>query len=180
MALKTVVVLAAALALVARADACGTERWSVKTLTDPAARQVNFHPTPSSVAALNALPAPTLPGDNFTRLQSERQTYRVTATLVKYKLEQDGDVHLVLSDGGKTMIAESPALSCTHGAQHRWAMLVARRKLEGLYGAASDRWRYVGQSVTVAGVLFWDFDHGQSGVATNAVELHPVVGFRAG
>jgi hypothetical protein len=32
---------------------------------------------------------------------------------------------------------------------------------------------------TVTGVGFFDFWHGQPGVAPNAIELHPVVGFRA-
>ena len=27
------------------------------------------------------------------------------------------------------------------------------------------------------GVAFFDFDHGQTGVATNAIELHPTLGF---
>jgi hypothetical protein len=30
----------------------------------------------------------------------------------------------------------------------------------------------------VAGVAFFDFKHGQTGVAPNAIELHPILGFR--
>lgn len=29
----------------------------------------------------------------------------------------------------------------------------------------------------VVGVAFFDFNHGQTGVAPNAVELHPILGF---
>ncbi len=29
----------------------------------------------------------------------------------------------------------------------------------------------------VTGVAFWDFRHGQTGVAPNAIELHPVLAF---
>ena len=29
----------------------------------------------------------------------------------------------------------------------------------------------------VTGVVFWDYFHGQTGVAPNAIELHPVLGF---
>jgi hypothetical protein len=32
---------------------------------------------------------------------------------------------------------------------------------------------------TVTGVGFFDFWHGQRGVAPNAIELHPVLGFHA-
>jgi len=30
----------------------------------------------------------------------------------------------------------------------------------------------------VTGVAFFDFDHGPTGVAPNAIELHPIFGFR--
>jgi micrococcal nuclease len=30
----------------------------------------------------------------------------------------------------------------------------------------------------VTGVAFFDFEHGQTGVAPNAIELHPILGFR--
>ena len=32
-------------------------------------------------------------------------------------------------------------------------------------------------TATITGVGFFDFKHGQTGVAPNAIELHPVVGF---
>jgi len=31
---------------------------------------------------------------------------------------------------------------------------------------------------TITGVGFFDFDHGQTGVAPNAIELHPVLAFK--
>jgi hypothetical protein len=157
---------------------CGVERWAVKTLTDPAASMVRLVARRSTVRALNVLPAPALPDNNTTRLPVERQSYRVTATLVKYKLESDQDIHLVLAGGGKTMIAEMPSANCDRGARARQAMLVARQKLESRYGPASDQWTYVGQRATLTGVRFFDFKHGQTGVADNAVELHPVFGFK--
>lgn len=33
-------------------------------------------------------------------------------------------------------------------------------------------------TATITGVGFFDFEHGQRGVAPNAIELHPVTGFR--
>lgn len=175
--MKWILCLLAALTVTAQAGACGIERWAVKSLTDPAARSVNFTPTAATVAELNALPELSVSGST-QRLPAERRTYRITATLVKFKLEADQDIHLILSGGGKTMIAEMPLVSCTYGAQHRYAMLRARQRLEAAYGAVTGSWRYVNQTVTVTGVLFFDVKHGQSGVADNGVELHPVVGFR--
>jgi hypothetical protein len=157
---------------------CGVERWAVKTLTDPAAKSVNLVARRATVAGMNALPAPTLPSDNTTRLPSERQAYRVTATLARYKLESDEDIHIVLASGGKTMIAEMPSVNCDYGARARYAMLVARNKLQAHYGPATGSWKYVNRTVTATGVRFFDFPHGQSGVAANAVELHPVFGLR--
>src|SRR5436309_8739932 len=45
----------------------------------------------------------------------ETQTYKVCARLISYKLEQDGDFHIVIADvedPGKTMIAEIPSPDC--------------------------------------------------------------------
>jgi len=35
-----------------------------------------------------------------------------------------------------------------------------------------------GSWASVTGVAFFDYDHGQTGVAPNAIELHPVLRFR--
>lgn len=157
---------------------CGVERWAVKTLRDPAADAVDLVPKRVTVAEMNTLPEPTLPDDNTTRLPSERQAFRVTALLVGYKLESDQDIHLVLAEGGKTMIAEMPSVHCDLGARGRYVMLVSRERLEAEYGPATVDWTYVRRRVTVTGVRFFDFKHGQTGVADNGVELHPVIGFK--
>jgi hypothetical protein len=36
-------------------------------------------------------------------------------------------------------------------------------------------WHYTSTPVVVAGVGFWDRDHGQTGRAVNVIELHPVL-----
>jgi hypothetical protein len=36
-------------------------------------------------------------------------------------------------------------------------------------GLCSEAW--------IVGVAFWDFKHSQTGVAPNAIELHPILGF---
>jgi hypothetical protein len=33
-------------------------------------------------------------------------------------------------------------------------------------------------TATITGVGFFDYQHGQTGVAPNAIELHPVLGFK--
>jgi hypothetical protein len=158
---------------------CGVERWAVKTGTDAAASQVNLsdvHDT--TVAALNALPVPTgfsqdaprLPGAEFT-------VWRVSATLVEFKMEADSDYHLVLrDDAGNTMIAEIPKPSCVHGVSPFLAGITnARQQFDAKYPSAGNGvFQTAGVPVTVTGVGFFDTLHGQTGAAKNGFEEHPV------
>jgi hypothetical protein len=122
----------------------------------------------TTIAALTALRAPSdLPA---TRLRLERRVYRVTARVTLVRHEADDDFHLVLRDStGHHMIAESPLPGCTSGATRlrRRQMAQARRAVR------------LCQRATVTGVLFFDFQHGQTGVAPNAIELHPSWRFAA-
>jgi hypothetical protein len=65
------------------------------------------------------------------------------------------------------MIAETLSPLCTKGATAtRRKQMTAARKAARLCARAR-----------VVGVAFFDYDHGQTGVAPNAIELHPVLGF---
>jgi hypothetical protein len=144
-------------------SACGVERWTVKTLQDrPRLLPVQV----TTIAYLVSRPAPDpLP---TTRLSFERHVFRVTAAVTLVRPEADGDLHLVLSDGTRTMIAESPSPSCTTGATPlRLRQMTQARAQVSLCSKA-----------TVTGVAFFDFKHGQTGVAPNAIELHPVLALR--
>ena len=160
-----------------RGATCGVERWPVKTLSDPGARQVNFAVRPATVRYLGSLPASA--GGQDSRGPLESRVFGVQARLVSVKRESDSDYHVVLSEGGATMIAEMPFVGCTAGAQHRYAMETAHAGLErALGGPVGESWVHLSLRVRVAGVLFFDFPHGQSGHARNYAELHPVTGFR--
>ncbi len=86
-------------------------------------------------------------------------------TLVRH--EADEDFHLVLESGANDMIAESPSSACA-----RRATPYQRRQMR----EACMKLRLCSQA-RVVGVAFFDFKHGQTGVAPNAVELHPILGF---
>ena len=94
---------------------CGVERWSVKTLADPAGRLLSLQPRAATVRGLRRKQAPAYL--SLRRIHGvEHTTYRVQASLVEMKLEDDSDIHLVIADprsGGQTMIAEFPAATCT-------------------------------------------------------------------
>jgi len=78
--------------------------------------------------------------------------------------EDDGDLHLVLSDGTHTMIAEAPNAGCNTAAMpyRRKQMQVARDAVK------------ICDNAQVTGVAFFDFFHHQTGVAPNQIELHPI------
>jgi hypothetical protein len=162
-----------------RGATCGVERWPVKTLSDPRARDVDFAVRPATVRYLGSLRAS--PGGQDSRGPLESRVFGVQARLVGVKREADSDYHLMLSQGGATMIAEMPLAACTSGAQHRYAMSTARAEFErAVGGPVGESWIHSDLRVRVAGVLFFDFPHGQSGHSRNYAELHPVIGFRVG
>lgn len=156
---------------------CGVERWDVKTLTDPAAPQVDLTPQPSTVEALAALPVPAGFGPDAGRLAPELQTYSVAATLVEFKEEADSDFHLVIhGTSGQSMIAEIPHPNCAQGSRILAQISAARAHFIDTFGQPSPTaWTGVNSPIRVTGVLFFDVPHGQTGVAPNAVELHPVL-----
>lgn len=156
---------------------CGVERWAVKTGTDADANLVNLSSTTSTtISALRALTQPsTLPASN--RLQpTETTVFVLNATLTQYKLESDSDYHLVLSDAsGNTMIAEIPSPGCV-GAGSPFASQIStsRTTFNGSFTATTS-FQTANIPVRVTGVGFFDFLHGQTGVAPNGIELHPVL-----
>jgi len=145
----------------AAASACGVERWAVKTLQD---RPALLPARTTTVHFLVTRPAPV---DPTTRLPFERHVFTVLAAVVLIRPEADSDLHLVLQAGGDHMIAEAPSASCDSRATP-----VRRQQM----AAARARVRLCARA-RVTGVAFFDFDHGQTGVAPNAIELHPLLGF---
>jgi hypothetical protein len=167
------------------ATSCGGKRWPVKTLADPAGPGLRLDRVQATtIEALRRLPA--RPGGESSRGDTvERTVYRVAARLVAAKvIEDDSDIHLVIADP-KTdgpMIAELPAFGCTVGATRQARLLMQRARVAFLNacgdpgtGAYAEYGRT--SRATVTGLGFFDFLHGQRGVAPNAIELHPVIGF---
>ena len=161
----------------ADAVACGVERWPVKTLSDADAPAVDFTAVPATVAELRSLPSPgSLPADSRIA-PTELTTYAVTVNVLKFKLEDDRDIHVVVSDlndPAQTMIVEFPDAANCDGAStstHAAEMKAARSALTATYGnPSSSSFRNLSGTATFVGVGFFDFKHGQTGVAPNAIE----------
>ena len=166
------------------------QRWSVKTGADPgAAGLVGQKPTATTIANLCGLAVPAVLPPEGRSAGAEMTVWQLDATLTGYKLEADGDYHLVIADDqGHTMIAEIPdPADLAQGSFFVQQITAARDAFDAQFGVltpapapaadaavAPPALIRVAHQVTLTGLGFFDFAHGQDGVAPNAIELHPV------
>lgn len=162
--------------------ACGIERWPVKTLADAQAAQVMAsQPTDTTISALTDVAPPdraTLMHAISTRFPQELKKYRVSAVLVGYKRETDSDFHIVLADPDNpkvTMVAEIPSPDCVPPAYNN-QFAREQAMFASDFGKPTTKYKKLAKPiyVRVEGIFFFDFIHGQTGVAKNGAELHPV------
>jgi hypothetical protein len=148
---------------------------------DADARSVNqraVHQT--TIFHLRSLPQPGfLPSRSRIR-PVETTVWQITGKLVRVKEEQDSDFHLVIADsGGRTMITEIPAPACISSSP----FLASERHVRQVFTAdfhPDSSWQRPDVKVTVRGVGYFDYLHGQSGVTPNGIELHPLLSFSLG
>ncbi len=152
---------------------CGTERWNIKTGTDPYTGMVSLAPKLNTIATLAALPAAG--GGTMRESPTETTLWELRdVTLTELKLETDSDEHLVLSDGTHTMLAEIPYPSCATNSPWLCFITKVRAEIDAKYTVGSSP-QYPSVVVSLRGVGFFDVLHGQTGVAPNAIELHPIL-----
>lgn len=162
----------------ASSGSCGVERWSVKTGTDADVGLVNLSASQSNdIVTMRSWTAPNpIPANNRVA-PYETTVWVLDATLTEYKLENDSDYHLVIKDAsGNTMIAEIPDPACVGtGSPFAADIQNARAQFDAKY-TASTSFQTANIPVQLTGVGMFDFLHGQTGVAPNGIELHPVLG----
>jgi hypothetical protein len=77
------------------------------------------------------------------------------------------------------LIVEFPNPNCVASGFKRDRMRAARREVLDACGSLStSSFTMLHGNVRIKGVGFWDEIHGQTGVAPNGIELHPVLRFR--
>ena len=156
---------------------CGTERWQVKTLSDPDARRVSLTPVATTVESLAALPQPRY-RPPYGRLRPiETTIYCIEGWYKEVNTEADFDLHVVvagLEDTTVTMIVEFPDARCSGACASGYAEFYARAR-EALENRLKT-WSTDTLRVRIMGVGFFDRPHGQYGAAPNFIELHPVLG----
>jgi hypothetical protein len=158
-------------------DHCGSERWLVKTLSDPDREQVRLDPVDATIEQLVGLRQPPGASDLTRAAPVELTVYRVEARLFALFQEKDGDFHLILAsprDSTVTMIAEVPDPECGGACASGFAEVYGRvrQTLMDRLNAPGGEARPL---VRVTGVGFFDYFHGQTGIAPNGIELHPVL-----
>ncbi len=170
----------APITITVQSPTCGVERWAVKTGTDSLAGTVNLNnPVRTTVNALRSIPAPVLnpnaPWDP-RMAPTETTVFVVNGIMTFYKLEDDVDYHIVLQDTvGNTLITEIPSPACDgSNSPFDAAVAAVRAKFDARF-TATPFFQNANVPVQMKGVGFFDFLHGQTGVAPNGIELHPLL-----
>lgn len=164
---------------------CGVQRWHIKTLGDAYVNTINWTPQLANVSDLAAWPVPANYdeyNDTTRYAPYETQAYRIRATLVGWKIENDHDFHMVIADinnPNATMIIEPPDPTCSSACDGGFSSYFqsVRTKLTNCFGQPTTTFTNfkAGIVVDVTGVPLFDALHGQTGVAPNGIELHPLL-----
>lgn len=160
---------------------CGVERWSIKTLSDIDTNKINFNKIiETTVGKQVSIIRPTI--NRNKRDVSETFVYKINCSIVGYKKEKgDNDIHIIIEDDitEETMVAEIPNHNCqaiqiTSRAQRFFNL--NKWFVENI-GAPTNNFTFLKKHipVTLTGVGFFDYVHGQVGMALNGREIHPVL-----
>lgn len=173
------------------------ERWPVKVGGDGDVMEVNLADAmPTTIESLRNTPRPIAnkkylgafeKGIHEIRVDVvEKTLFKVDCLIMgamweKGKKDGDSDFHIVIADpqSHATMIAEIPDPRYVPSTSPFRALIVqVRQTFQQLAGTLPGKFRPFQPPIraNVTGVGFWDFTHGQTGVAPNAVEIHPVLG----
>jgi hypothetical protein len=164
-------------------------RWSVKTGADVGAQKlVRQPPTKTTIAKLSALPVPAVLAQEGRSSDAEETVWQLDATLIAYKLQANGEYQLNIADSqGNTMIAKIPdPATLAPGSFFAKEIASVWQTFESHFGiqaaadptskpASATGFIRVAEPVTLQGLGFFNFPHGQTGAAPNVFELHPVI-----
>jgi hypothetical protein len=156
---------------------CGKERWPVKSGMDPDAVAVDpTKPVFTLVSEMNRWPRPDIIRPKNRVNWVEKTVWQLYATMIMYKLLDNGSYHVVLQDDdGSTMIVEIPSPACVSKQSPFYEDIVnARTEMDAMF-TVTRSFRHTHTPMIVTGVGFWDSYHNQAGRARNLVELNPVL-----
>ncbi|HWO02921.1 MAG TPA: lamin tail domain-containing protein [Blastocatellia bacterium] len=156
---------------------CLSERFRVKTGTDPDVSRVALFstPTPSTVASIRRPGTPQAITENSRVSPFETTVWIVSARLTAFKTEDDSAYRLILEDAnGESMVVRIPCPCCVaSGSPFRFRTAAARAKFDQLF-SATDTLQSASEPVFVEGVGFYDSVSDQTGAQSRA-GLYPVL-----
>jgi hypothetical protein len=165
------------------AQNCGVERWSIKTLSDNDTVKIDFKIIIKST--VHEQVSLEEPDKKKARLDSETIVYSIDCFIVGYKRESnDKDIHMIIEDidTDETMVIEIPSYECFEIQKtSRYELF---KELQEWFikniGQPTSKFVYLEKHipVTITGVGFFDFHHGQIGMAGNGREIHPVLSIK--
>ena len=151
-------------------------------MEDATANGVKSHAQRASVRQLGKIARPAI-NTKIRNSPAEFERFAVNAILLRWAMEDDNDLHLVLqdpNDASATMVAEIPNPACSSVAPSPEADLfaAARATVIAKLGATSKTFRDVNMPVQIVGIAFFDKTAHGGGHAPNGIELHPVLTIR--
>lgn len=169
--------------LLASGQECGVERWSIKTLSDTDTAFIHFNNVVrSSVHDQVNMEAPF--GRLNDRLASETVVYEIECFVIGYKKEPDRDIHVIVEDinTDETMVIEIMSPDCPevkNTSRHKLAIELYQWFTENI-GVPRTSFTFLKdhKRINLTGVGFWDYLHGQKGMANNGREIHPVLSMK--
>ncbi|HWY13229.1 MAG TPA: hypothetical protein VN026_17995 [Bacteroidia bacterium] len=159
----------------------GIERWDIKTVTDKDSSKINVNPIQSSVSELINTKVPFEKiGNHSPRTGNEFNVYSITVYITFYKLEADSDIHIVacdLNNKNITMICEIPNPNCPQVKKSPYLKnIIEARKIFLSFKKTAHSIQE--GTYILTGVCFYDKLHGQTGLAPNGIELHPLLNIK--
>lgn len=160
---------------------CGVERWPIKTLSDSDTLKIDF--TKSQATTVHdqvSLPRPKITRNK--RHATETIVYKINCSIVGYKKEAgDQDIHVIVEDDEteETMVVEIPSHKCSaiRATSREKIFFDLNKWFVDNIGYPTNNFVYLKKHVpiTLIGVGFFDYVHGQVGMASNGREIHPVL-----
>ena len=154
-------------------------RWAQKTAQDERAASIPQAVQTTTIVDLSKQPAPNLT-TSTKRQPLESHQVAINPALISFKLEKDGDIHLVVEDSAHhPMVVEFPDPACAPKTKFPKSIGQARNKLLQACGMPPADHHRVLPPVTarIQGIPFFDQPHKVRDHAPNFIELHPVTGF---
>jgi hypothetical protein len=158
---------------------CGGTEWRLMTMSDQDRSKVAWSPSQTSIGQIAKLASPAR---NPTRRSTgfQRRVWQLTAVIDRFRIASNGEIVLVLYDvpSAKYMNAYLPNPKClSKQTRGRAEILAARKAITSDCQPVTKQWQFVGATVRLTGIGYWNPVRTTKGALPNGAELRPLIGF---